>query len=228
MISVSVTSNTSETLAFLVEVKGSLVNRSALNEALGKRLALELQTYFRSRSSEPNKMAAPSLGFWNKVAADTQLNEVSDTGATVAIASPEFRPRLFGAVIKPTGGRKFLTIPLVAAAYGKRAQEYELASGHKLFRLGNSRVLAERVDSGGTEAGGQVTLRRSRSNIVGQGYQKINIREKSQIRAVFALCPSVTIPKDPRALPASDFLLTALSDTADQWAARQNRKAPAA
>ncbi len=227
MTTVQITSNSAEVCAFLVDVQGSMANRTALNEALGKRLAKELQTYFRSRSSEPNKMGAESLGFWNQLAADTQLNEVSEAGATVAIATPGFRPRLFGAVIKPTGGRVFLTIPLVREAYGMRVQEYEKKSGNTLFRLGRSRVLVERVEKGDSTAGGMVTMRRRRSTIVGEGYQQITIREKSQIRAVFALCPSVTIPKDPRALPASDVLLAALTETAEQWAARQNRKVAA-
>lgn len=222
MISVFVTSTTSDTLAFLVEVKGAMVNRSSLNEALGKRLAKELQTYFRSRSSEPNKFGAPSLGYWNKIANDTQLNEVTESGATVAITSPEFRPRLFGAVIVPTGGRKFLTIPLIRESYGKRAAEYELKSGHKLFRLPGSRVLVERSDKGDRSLASdqRVIMRRSRSRVVGEGYQQINVRSRSTIRAVYALCPSVTIPKDSAALPSQDVLLESLNKTAQQWAAR--------
>ncbi len=225
MITVHITSNASEARAFLVDVQGGIVDRTALNDALGRRLAKELQTHFLARNEEPNKMGADSLGFWKKVADDTMLTEVTETGATVSIANAPFRPHLFGAVIKPTGGRVFLTIPLVREAYGMRVQEYERKSGNTLFRLGRSRVLVERVTDSDRSAGGMVTMRKRRSNVVGEGYQQIHIREKSMIRAVFALCPSVTIPKDPRALPAEDALLTALIETADQWANRQNRKA---
>ena len=37
-----------------------MINGAPLKEALGKRLAKELQTYFRSRNSEPNKLGAES------------------------------------------------------------------------------------------------------------------------------------------------------------------------
>ena len=224
MITVKITSDAAAAHTYLVEVTGSLKDRRKLNAELGTRLADELQAHFLSRSGEPNKLGADSLGYWKKVADDTVLTSVTETGATVTIANAPFRPRLFGAVIKPTGGRKFLTIPLVKEAYGMRVQEYEQQSGHALFRLGHSRVLVERVAGGDRTAGGPVTTRHRRANVVGEGYSTISIREKSPIRAVFALCPSVTIHKDPRALPPEADLLAALVETGDKWAARQNRK----
>ena len=59
MISISVTIDAADTQKFLVQVTGELKRPKALNDALGRRLARELQGHFRARNGEPNKMAAP-------------------------------------------------------------------------------------------------------------------------------------------------------------------------
>ena len=220
-MTLSVTSNSADARIFLVHFAGSLQQRRKLNQLLADRLCEELKVYFQSRSGEPNKMGAPSSGFWNSQAAATGVLEVSDDGATVGAGDYRLKIQVFGGTIVPTGGRKFLTIPLITAARGLRVSTYEQASGHKLFRLPGSRVLVERSDQGDRSllSGSQVTMRRSRSHIVGEGYQKIAIRGRSQVLAVYALCPSVTVPKDPFALPDSKDLAAALAESGQTWLA---------
>lgn len=220
MISVKVTSNAADVRGFLVEYSGSLSKRKSLNDALGRRLAKELQAHFRNRNSEPNKMAAPKTGFWNDVADATVLGEVTETGATVNIDDVRFRIQLYGGTIKPTNGRQFLTIPIIPEARGLRVSEYEAKTGRKLFRLPGRRVLMEQSESGTSSFTGQQTATVRSGGI----YRKENIRARSQVRGVFALKKEVTIPRDPRALPPTAELLAALNDTAGQWLARQNRR----
>lgn len=202
----------------MVRVEGQIRNPKALNDALGRRLARELQGHFRARNKEPNKMAAPKTNFWEGVAATTAMTEATDAGATVQLGvGSNFRIHLFGGKIKPTGGRKFLTIPLIKEARAMRVADYEKKTGNKLFRLPFGRVLFERDEKGNRSFTGaeKVTVRGR-----GGSFNTIRIRQRSQVRPVYALKTEVTIKQDPRALPDPAKLLNALQDTADKWVAR--------
>lgn len=222
MISIQITADAADARAFLVRVEGEIRNPKSLNDALGRRLARELQGHFRTRNKEPNKMGAPKTNFWKDVADATAMTEATAEGATVTIAESRYRIHLFGGTIKPTGGRKFLTIPLVKEARARRVREYEKQTGRKLFRLPNSGVLVERTDKGAD----RFLANNSTGVIRGKtGFRKIGIGGGSKLRAVYALKPSVTFKPDPRALPDTAFLVNALLETGNQWAARQAAKA---
>lgn len=220
MMRLSVTVEASGARNFLVRIQGELHRPKSLNGALGRRLARELQGHFRARNKEPNQMAAPKTNFWKKVADDTVMTEATDTGATVTIAHDKFRIHLSGGTIRPTGGRKFLTIPLVKEARGKRVEDYEHESGRKLFRPGFKNVLLERSDKG-TPAmigGTRVSVRRRGA------FREISAPSKGRVRAVYALKRQVTLKADPRALPSMESLAAALNDAAEKWVARENLK----
>lgn len=215
MITITITADTAATQAFLVRVEGELKRPKALNDRLGRRLAKELQAHFKARNAEPNKMAAPKTNFWTGVRAATVLTEVNDSGATVTIGSDShFRIHLLGGTIKPTGGRKFLTIPLIKEARGLRARTYEQESGHKLFRVG--RVLMERTADGDRSSVGSSQP----SMLTKSGHKVFNLGPGTTMRPVYALADHATIKKDPRALPPMPELAAALQETANQWAAK--------
>jgi hypothetical protein len=218
VISLSITTDAANLRSFLVRVEGELHDPRGLNAALGSRLADELQDHFRTRNSEPNRMGAPKTNFWQDVAEATSMIEATPTGATVAVAEVRFRVHLFGGVIRPTGGRKFLTIPLIKEARGLRVADYEKQTGRKLFRLPNTGVLVER-----SAAGGERFLSKASTGVIRgkNGFRKISIGEGSKLRVVYALKTFVTIKQDPRALPPMQQLITALLETGNQWAARQ-------
>lgn len=199
---------------FLVKLTGDITNREGLNDALGRSLARMLQTHFREKNTEPNKMNAPKTNFWESVAAATALIEVTETDATVSIAENRFRIHLFGGVIKPTGGRKFLTIPKIPEARGLRVSSYEQQSGNKLFRLPGVKLLFERSDKGtqSTVTRNRVTTRRSDGS-----YRTVAIRARSLIRPVYALATEANIKKDPEALPPADYMASELQKTAVRW-----------
>jgi hypothetical protein len=211
MLSVSITSDAGNLSAFLVTVQGDLKNPRGLNAALGTRLADELQEHFRNRNREPNRMAAPKTNFWSKLAAATKLEDVTDHGAVVAIEDVRFRIHLFGGTIRPTGGRKSLTLPLIPEARGMSAAQYERATGRKLFRVGAA--LMERADGAALPAIGarRVTIQRNGR------YRQINASAKGGVRGVFALKRSVRIEADPNALPPLPRLLSALQEEANDW-----------
>lgn len=216
MISISITADAREATAFLVKITGQIRQPRKLNAALAARLEDELKSHFDSRNSEPNKMGAEKTGFWANVAQNTATTEIRDDGATVSIGSDtHFRIHLLGGVIKPTGGRKYLTIPLIKEARGIRARVYEQTTGRKLFRPGNARVLMERSTEGAVSSdSGTTGIIRTKT-----GFRKINIRGKSRLRAVYALATQVNITKDPNALPPREQLAAALQDAGNAWAA---------
>lgn len=200
MISISITSNIADSRSFLVTIQGELKRPKALNDALGRRLARELQGHFRDKNKTLNKLGGTKTNFWKQVADATVMTEATAAGAVVSIAETRYRIHLFGGTIKPTRG-KFLTIPLVKEAHGLRVADYENATGRKLFRLGRTNLLMEHTDQG-------------TSPLTGAG----------QMRPVYALKTSVTIKQDPNALPDRQKLIAALSDTASSWVARENLK----
>lgn len=223
MISLTITSDTAGTNAFLVKIEGELKNPRGLNAALGSRLADELQDHFRSRNGEPNRLGGTKTNFWQEVAEATLLASVTDSEAIVFVTETRFRIHLFGGTIKPTGGRKFLTIPLIKEARGLRVPEYEKQTGRKLFRLPNTGVLVERSEQGGERFASKATTDVIRGK---GGFRKISIGAGSKLRVVYALRTSVTLKKDPRALPPSNQLAAALQATGEDWIKRNLTATP--
>jgi hypothetical protein len=216
MISITITADAKDATAFLVNITGKIRNPRALNAALAARLEDELKAHFDSRNSEPNKMGAEKTGFWSTVAQHTATTEIRADGATVSIGSnTHFRIHYLGGVIKPTGGRKFLTIPLIKEARGIRAAVYEQTTGRKLFRPGKAKVLMERSGEGDRSlvSGAAATVRTK------NGFRKINVGARTRMRAVYALATQVTIHQDPRALPPREALAAALQAEGNAWAA---------
>lgn len=219
MIAAQVTiTGAAETQAFLVQVTGTLNDRSGLNEALGLRLAEELKTHFGKKNvagKKPGSLAdrlnGPKTNFWNRMADATKLETFNERGATVGVGTNHFNIHLFGGTILPGPGKKALTIPLVTEALGKRARNYEAETGRKLFTIRGKKALFERTGAPTGEAlVGRVRRRNGQSKSVG-------LVSRTGVRPVYALVKSATIRKDPDALPDTAILITALQQEADDY-----------
>lgn len=222
MISITVTSTgAAGSRDFLVAVAGKLERPLELNKALARRLVADLKAHFAVRNSEPNKRGWPKTNFWQGVAEGTQAGEITDQGATVIVGKDtHVRIHLLGGTVKPTGGRKFLTIPLIKEAAGLRAAVYEETTGRELFRLPGSKVLVER-----TADGTQSTLNSEKPSMrTRSGYKTFNLGPGMRVRPVYALATQAVIPKDPRALPPAAELAKALQDAANAWAKREMKR----
>ena len=127
MITASITVSPTNPREITVEVLAPLKNPRALNAVLAQRLANEIKDHFRLKNAEPNKRGWSKTNFWSQLGRATAVDKdsVSDTGATVVVADARYRVHLFGGTIRPTGGRKFLTIPLVVEASGLNPASYE-------------------------------------------------------------------------------------------------------
>jgi hypothetical protein len=214
VLSVSVTVAASDTRAFLVHITGALENRRGLNAALGERLTDELRDHFAKKNAEPNKWNAPKTNFWNQVADATKVKEVTDAGATVQVAEQRFNIQLFGGTILPKVARS-LTIPVIKDARGESVASYREKTGRRLFRIRGRDMLFEKAEDGqASESRVSATRTRGRNRTLG-----MRLAGRQGIRAVFALKKSVSIDKDPDALPSAEDLLGALQEEADDYIA---------
>ena len=134
--------------SFVLGIERQLQNRRGLHAAMASRLSDDLQKHFRLKNAVPNRMAAPKTNFWNQVAAATGVTEVTDTGATVAVAEPRFNLQLFGKRDLRPVNAPYLTIPLIPAARGKYVRDYIRDTGHRLFKIIGHHALFEKEGKG--------------------------------------------------------------------------------
>lgn len=98
-----------------------LSDAKGLNTAVGKAFEKTLRTHFRSLDRRPNKRGWKKSHFWQKIASDTVFAGADESKAVVAIGNSsgsKFAAKVFGARIRPKGGKKFLAIPAIEARYG--------------------------------------------------------------------------------------------------------------
>ncbi len=117
-IKVNVTENTALTE---LERMSAAFNLDRINRRIGTEEKLLFQNHFLKLPS--NKMGFPSTGLYEQFAKSTQFQTHGD-GVSITVNHGAARQRLEGGPIKPTGGKKYLTIPATAEAYGHRAGEF--------------------------------------------------------------------------------------------------------
>ena len=224
MIAVTVKATPAATREVLVEIDRALspLTRRRLHKVLAARLANELADHFRTRNAEPNKRGWSKTGFWGQVARSTGVTRADEAGAEVSVADQRFRIHVHGGTIKPTGGRKYLTIPLVPEARGLNVASYERKTRKKLFRIGRARVLFETKREGTQPITRRTTA--SRWDAKSGTRSKVTLRAMTQLRAVYALAKESRIKPDPNALPDPARLEAALREEADDLLARQERR----
>lgn len=101
------------------KMQAHLANGQALMANIGKGFEITLQRHFRALNKRPNKRGWRKTNFWSGIAKSTTFVSATSNTATVAIQEGrKFAAKVFGATIRPTGGRKFLAIPAIEARYG--------------------------------------------------------------------------------------------------------------
>ena len=102
-------------------LEAKLADTASLNKYVGMGFARTRQKHFKALDKRPNKRGWRRLGFWRGIAAATSFLSADEKGATVSISGvegPKFAAKVFGATVKPKGGKKFLAIPAIEARYG--------------------------------------------------------------------------------------------------------------
>ena len=105
----------------------NLTSRIGLNRFIGRRVVELCRQHFiekvQTRHKTATELGAKPSGFWDMEKTGLALGECTDEHASVALRHPGIA-RAFGDVkITPGEGKKALTIPLNALAYGKRAKD---------------------------------------------------------------------------------------------------------
>ena len=98
-----------------------LSDAQKLNAVVGRGFERTLRRHFRELDKRPNRRGWKKSHFWEKIAADTAFIGADEHKATVAVqnaSGPKFAAKVFGARIRPKGGKKFLAIPAIEARYG--------------------------------------------------------------------------------------------------------------
>lgn len=124
-MSIGITINVTDTVRpALTALANGLGDRSGLHEAIGREcLALtrdHLLHIAQTRHATAERLGAAPSGHWGQAAEKTTMRSDADA-ATITINQPGIRRAAQDVTIVPTGGKKWLTIPLVAEAYNQRA-----------------------------------------------------------------------------------------------------------
>lgn len=159
---------------------------------LGKRLEILLRKYFAERGRAGNfktrRRGWPTQHFWDRrIRNATAFTMATNEEAKIVIADPAFMTHYRGGTIRPRE-KKALAIPLQAAAYGKQPSS-GLIPGLFLLRTKKGAYLVAYGDGEG----------RSRKGV-----------QRATLHFYYKLMKSVTVPKDPNALPSDDVINTAL------------------
>lgn len=160
-----------------------------LNPVMGRAVVKQLQNNFRKlNGSRANQMGGARTNFYEHAAKSTQFLATVDE-IRVSVNQVGVRQRLEGGLIRPVKG-KYLTIPAVSEAYGKRAREFPnlrlaFGRGHKV-----------------------IGLEEAPATIVGRGKKGYRAAGSQGGRIIFWLVKSALQKADPSVVP-SDGELTA-------------------
>lgn len=106
----------------LVAVRRKLAPATVNKIAAREGQKFTRQHYINLNRTRPNALGGERTNFYAGAARGTSASS-DENGATISINKLGIRQRLYGGTILPKNG-KFLTIPAIAVAHGKRAREF--------------------------------------------------------------------------------------------------------
>jgi hypothetical protein len=171
------------------------VSLDQVKEAMGASMRLTLIEHFAKLEGDSihhrsaARLLASPTGFYADAARGTQLPQIESDGVSVSINKEGLAQRYFGGPIVASGKSKWLTIPAIALAYGKRAGSFN-----------NLRFVYFRQDLAALVERLSTLIKRDRKGI----FRPV----ASTIGAVFYwLKREVTQSPDPSVLPTDDEIL---------------------
>lgn len=106
----------------LTALSRKLRQKERLYKVMAKAVGNLFRDHFKSLSRSNRNTFGAKSSFWDRMRStvrEESTDQVSAISMDRAVAL-----RRFGGIVKPTGSRKFLTIPISAKAYGKKAAEF--------------------------------------------------------------------------------------------------------
>ena len=111
--------------ARLQRFMAGLTDRTELHEQIGARATELTKNHLvaiaQSRHATAQRLGAVPTGFWGQGADKTSFT-ANEEGATVSIRQPGIGRAFHDVTIEPGAGKKYLTLPAIAEAYGKVAR----------------------------------------------------------------------------------------------------------
>jgi hypothetical protein len=187
------------------------VDLSVVNKLIARsEQQLVTKHLFAYSAANPNKMGGKRTNFVGEMA--RSVNSVSDAkSATVSIAHIGARLRIMGGTIKPVKA-KYLTIPAIVEAYGKRARDFpnlELAYTKRNGKVEANALVYTRSTPVGKGAPKRGTFNTSFGKMP-KAHKEKAIAKNSRM-VVFWLVRSANIPKNRDLIPTDQqFIETAL------------------
>lgn len=185
--------------------------RKVMARAINNRLIEHMD---KLEAERPNALGGTRTHFYGQVRdslASTEPSVGSDGDVTISINQVGFAQRYFGGTITPTQGRKYLTIPARAEAYGRRASDFNDLHFVK------------------TAAGGMLVQNEQQAIKIGRprkdGSRKLTPGAESGGGVMFWLKTSVTQQPDPSVLPPDEAILAAATEAGDEYAELQLSRA---
>lgn len=187
----------------LERLSRALKNTEALNKVIAQENATLFEDHFRAiGAKEKNKFGRPST-FWSRMIGETK--PIFSKSLCAIQMNRAIAQRYFGGPIRPTGGRKFLTIPVSKEAYGKSARSFH---GLFVFRYGD------------VGKNGSAFLAKSNRKVVlstNSGPQK-----KERITLLYQLLARVIQKKNPSILPTDSEIAVASNFAVTEYLKRKN------
>lgn len=206
-----------EGMQMLRQLDAALVNRVELHHDIAIRVENETRDWLtelaKSRHKTADALGATPTGHLER-AAESVTSAFDDDGATITVTSPGITRAFDDLTITPGPGKKYLTIPATAEAYGKRAgafNDLRLA----IFRKDGAYLLAlVKAD--------QSSLATRESSGFGIESQRARgsaapLKAAQRPPVYYWLKQSVTQKQDRSLLPSDALLMKAADEGVKDW-----------
>jgi hypothetical protein len=206
-MSVSILIQTDDQATKVVAEVRDALSRDDVKRVMGRAIVQALKAHFNRLDVErANSLGGGRTHFYRRASSGVQQPEMLSDGLKVSINKTGIAQRYFGGTItagQSGSGKKFLTIPARAEAYGKRAGEFH-----------NLRVLFG--------AGGKPVALVERDAAAVQRTRKGIFKERGEVGGgiFFWLVKSVFQKPDPSVLPTADEMVTPALNAATAYMQR--------
>lgn len=168
---------------------------------------------FRLNGERANALGGKRTNFYAQAARSVNYT-VNDRGPLVGVNHVGIRQRLFGGTIVPKGGKKYLTIPMRAEAYGRRAREFDNLRFAMVPGFGPALVEADAT-----------RLRQARSKRGGVSTTRFKSAGEMGGLVMFRLVRKVTQRPDPTVMPSVETYQAAVVDAGRSYMERLAERA---
>jgi hypothetical protein len=194
-----------------------------LNRVMAKAVINRLKDHFAERGMEGNKRGWPSRKTWQAIRGSTGLASATNEGATISMGHPAIRQKFFGSEvlgpIRPKDGKR-LALPATAQAYMAGWPRHGNTPTLKCMLAFNSGI--QRWMLALVNAEDQAGMKQVKDRRKGHQGETRWVRDpKSPAGVWYWLARQVTVPRDPRALPSDDVLMSHATAAAQVFLAKE-------